>query len=370
MSQQEYDLAVVGAGIVGLGHAAAAVERGLSVVVVDRADAIIGSTIRNFGHIGTTAHVGEARRYADRAHAVWTRLAERAGFWLGRTGTLVVARAADELAILEQAGFGTLLTATEVARQAPVRGAVGGLHAPDDLQVDPREAAPAIAAHLAAAGVAFRWRTSALGASTGVLHTTRGDIRAAAIVVAVNYDVDQLYPEIAEQHGVERCGLDMLLADGIGLGIPLLTGTSMLRYSAFAQTPAAAEVRARYATTHPELLTRDVNQMYAERPDGTLIVGDTHYRGSAIAPFQDEDAFRLLLALGNEAFGRPLTVRQRWQGVYATAPQEFLRVAPADGIRVVAVTTGIGMTTGLGLAESVIEELFGPVPTRPAKEYA
>jgi len=51
-------------------------------------------------------------------------------------------------------------------------------------------------------------------------------------------------------------------------------------------------------------------------------------------------------------------VRERWQGVYARAPHEFLKAAPADGIRVVSVTTGIGMTCGLGLAESVIDDLW------------
>ncbi len=363
-TSRHFDLAVVGAGIVGLGHAAAALERGLSVVVVDRADAILGSTVRNFGHIGTTVHVGEARGYADTAHAVWQRLAARAGFWLGRPGTLLVARADDELAVLEEAGVGRTMTAAQIADMAPVQGALGGIHLPDDLQVDPREAGPAIAAYLEAQGVEFRWRTSALGATTGTLHTSRGDVHADAIVVAVNYDVDQLYPDVAEHHGILRCGLDMLLTDGLGIRVPLLTGTSMLRYSAFAGTSAAGELRRRYATSRPELLARDVNQMYTERPDGSMLVGDTHYRDTAIPPFQDEEAFSLLLDLGDELFGRPLRVRQRWQGIYATAPQEFLRAAPADGVRVVAVTTGIGMTTGLGLAESVIEELFGPVPQK------
>ncbi|WP_318387548.1 FAD-dependent oxidoreductase [Microbacterium maritypicum] len=45
------DVVVVGSGIVGLGAAYAAVRRGLRVIVVDRTDAPVGATIRNFGHL-------------------------------------------------------------------------------------------------------------------------------------------------------------------------------------------------------------------------------------------------------------------------------------------------------------------------------
>jgi FAD dependent oxidoreductase TIGR03364 len=355
----EYDLAVVGAGIVGLAHAAAALARGLRVVVVERGAAITGASIRNFGHLGFSAHGGEAAEYAARSRELWAEWAAGAGFWFAQPGTLIVARHEDELAMLRESGVDDLLTAAEVAERAPVVGAVGGALRPGDAQVNPRTAAPALAAWLAERGVAFVWRTSALGAAPGVLHTSRGDIRAASVVFAVGHDIDHLFPELAEERGVRRCGLDMLLADGVGLGIPLLTGTSMLRYTAFAATASAAEVRARLAREEPDLLARDVNQMYTERPDGTLLVGDTHGAATAIAPFQDEDAFRLLERLGADLFGRPLAVRERWQGVYATAPEDFLVAAPADGIRIVAVTTGIGMTTGPGLAHRVVADLWG-----------
>jgi len=358
-SSDAVDLAVVGAGIVGLAHAAAARERGLSVAVVERGTAITGASVRNFGHLGFSAHAGQAHEYALRSRELWQRWSERAGFWLASPGTLVVARHEDELAMLHEADASGLLTAAEVSALAPVVGAVGGALRSGDAQVDPREAAPAIAAWLAADGVDFHWRTSAVGAEPGILHTSRGQIRAEAIVFATGHDVDQLFPDVAEAHGVERCGLDMLLASGVGLGIPVLTGSSMLRYSAFSATPSAAAVRARYAAEEPDVLAFDVNQMYTERPDGTLLVGDTHAVSPAIAPFQREASFRLLERLGAGMFGQPLEVRERWQGVYAKAPQDFLRVAPGDGIRIVAVTTGIGMTTGPGLAHHVVEELWG-----------
>lgn len=48
-----------------------------------------------------------------------------------------------------------------------------------------------------------------------------------------------------------------------------------------------------------------------------------------------------------------IEVTERWQGVYSSAPDsEFLLVEPISGVHVVTVTTGIGMTTSLGLAES------------------
>ncbi|MET7423007.1 TIGR03364 family FAD-dependent oxidoreductase [Dactylosporangium sp. NPDC005555] len=362
-----YDLAVVGAGIVGLGHAAAAHERGLRVVVVERATGVHGASVRNFGHACITAQTGQAREYAERSRELWLRYARRAGFWASESGTVVVARAADELAVLEQwrdtePGI-TMLRPAEVTDRAPVTGAVGGGWLPRDLQVDPRQAAPALARHLADAGVGFRWRTSALGVDGGVLHTSRGPIRAAAVVVAVGHDVDQLYPDVAEAAEVVRCGLDMLLVAPAALPAPLraplMTGWSLLRYSGSNATPAAAALRERLRAERPDLYALDLNQMYTQRPDGTLVVGDTHYRGSAIAPFQAESSFDALAGVTRELFGVDrLPVLQRWQGVYASAPQEFLVAAPADGVRVVSVTTGIGMTTGLGLGDAIIADLF------------
>jgi len=44
-----YDLAIVGAGILGLGHALAATRRGLKVVVIDRETEAVSASVNNFG---------------------------------------------------------------------------------------------------------------------------------------------------------------------------------------------------------------------------------------------------------------------------------------------------------------------------------
>lgn len=365
------DIVVIGAGIVGLGAALAAVDRGRSVIVVERGSEISGATVRNFGHLCFTPQSGIARDYAITAREIWLRLADVAGFWIDDSGTLVAARHNDELQLLRELAAQRaprdpadvveveLLAAADIEGLAslPAGSTVGGARLPRDLQVNPREAADAIRRYLESRGVEFRMRTSAGRIDTGRVETSRGAIDADLVVVAVNHDIDQLFPTLAERHGVVRCGLDMMrvTADLPGrLGGPLLTGWSLIRYSAFTSTPASAAVRARLTGERPDLAELDLNQMYTQLPDGSLIVGDSHWKGDSIPPFQPERAATAFLAEFATLFARTPQVVERWQGVYATAAQEFLVDEPLPGVLVTVVTTGIGMTTGLGLAEHVV----------------
>ena len=65
-------------------------------------------------------------------------------------------------------------------------------------------------------------------------------------------------------------------------------------------------------------------------------------------------------------------VLERWQGVYASGPDDFLIDEAEPGVLALAATTGIGMTTGLGLAETALAPRLGvdagvltPEGTRP-----
>ena len=370
-AQRSADLVVVGSGIIGLGAAYAAVRRGLTVIVVDRADAPVGATIRNFGHLCIGAQTGEARRYADLSRDLWLRLAHDADFWLRESGTLVAARHADEIAVLEQAaadGGIRMLETDELLRLAPLRaeGLVGGAHIETDLQTDPRTAAAAIVRHLAAQKVDFRFRTAVTSVAGRRVETTRGAITAGAVVVAVNHDIDQLLPEVAARAGVERCALDMMRAAVTlphPLAAPLLTGWSLVRYGRFADGAAAGALRERLHSERPDLAALDLNQMYTQLPDGTLIIGDSHTTSSAPEPFQPEAAFAAFLAEAEALFDMPAPrVLERWQGVYAKAQHEFLIDRVEEGVLVLAATTGIGMTTGLRLAEENLTAAFGWAP--------
>ena len=235
--------------------------------------------------------------------------------------------------------------------------AVAGAWVRPDLQTHPRTAAAAIRAHLETLGVEFRTRTAVGAVETGRVHTTRGPIDAGLVVVAVNHDLDQLLPDLAEAVGVVRCGLDMLRVRGgaASVSAPLLTGWSLVRYGRFARRcPRRQPCGSACTPSVPTSRRSTFNQMYTQLPDGSMIVGDTHYKGVGIAPFQPEAAADLLLEEFEALFGARPSVLERWQGVYASGPDDFLVAEPEPGVLALAATTGIGMTTGLGLAETAL----------------
>nr|WP_194241485.1 TIGR03364 family FAD-dependent oxidoreductase [Galbitalea soli] len=362
---------IVGAGIVGLALAAAALRRGLSVTVVERDARAVGASVRNFGHCCTTAQSGELLELALLARERWLEYGRAAGIMTLQSGALAVARSRTELEVLEQ-----LSASREVGQVVPLSSAevretfgdrsdvriIGGARLRDDLRVDPREAVGGLAAWLAGRGVRFLWQTSYQGGEDGVARTSRGRIRSARTLVSVGHELDYLFPALAAEHEVQRCGLQMAriaVPEGTVIRPAVLTGTSMLRYPAFAETPAAARLAREIGERSPELIAIGANVMFTQRPDGTLIVGDSHFYADTMHPFQDEATSERLLSEIVALLGlRRLRVVERWQGVYASSPrQPFLVAEAAPGVTAVSVTSGVGMTISLGLAERVLDGL-------------
>ena len=71
-SAREFDLAVVGAGILGLSCALAAVRRGIKVVVIERNVRARGASVRNFGLVTITGQDRDTVwRRARRSRELW-----------------------------------------------------------------------------------------------------------------------------------------------------------------------------------------------------------------------------------------------------------------------------------------------------------
>ncbi|MHC6219889.1 TIGR03364 family FAD-dependent oxidoreductase [Arthrobacter sp. MMS24-S77] len=319
------DVVIVGAGIVGLSHAAHAVANGLSVTILERDHRAVGASIRNFGHCCVTAQSGELYELAQASRKYWLEFAALAGFWAVESGAVVLARTEAEMAVLRElsaareegqvellspagvrsrlgSGTGNAMPDDGGAAPASWPALVGGAFLRDDVRVDPRTTVAKLADWLARQpGVRIHWNTAVLGfedsAGQPTVHTSRGDFQGKQVFVCVGHDVDYLFPSLAEEHRIERCALQMSRAaqpPGLTIGPAVLTATSMLRYPAFTDMPAAAALRAEVEQDRPELMDIGANVMFTQRPDGTLILGDSHHYHRTAAPFMDETVTAIL----------------------------------------------------------------------------
>jgi FAD dependent oxidoreductase TIGR03364 len=326
-----------------------------------------------FGHCCITAQEGQNLDMAYRSREGWLAAAKAVGFWSPEAGALVVARSMTELAVLEQLSDkrGTdsvqLLTAPQTAAQlasagSPDPGICGGAFLPADLRVDPRTAAPDIADWLQNQnGVQIHWGTVVKEIQAGTVATTRGDFHADKVLICVGHDLDYLLPEVAARYQVQRCALQMALAPapaGYTLDSAVLTGTSMTRYDGFTTMPAAEAVHQEIQGHSPELVDIGANVMFTRRPDGTVLLGDSHVYGQTIGPFQDEWMTSRLVGEIEKILGTRLTVTQRWQGIYASSPlTALLREDLDSSTTAITVTSGIGMTLSFGIAAETIQRL-------------
>jgi D-hydroxyproline dehydrogenase subunit beta len=364
-SDCSYDVVVVGAGIVGLAHAATAFDAGLRVLILERDGRAVGASVRNFGHVCVTGQSGDLGELAGIARERWLDVGRRAGLGVRETGGMAVARRADELAVLEELsasgheGIG-LLTTAQVRKRLNDHGAddiVGGAELRRDLRVDPRVTAAGLGAWLAEQpGIDICFHTTYFGFDGDRVHTSRGPARAQRVIVCVGHDVDYLYPELAREHQIARCALQMALVeapDGMLIDPAVLTATSLLRYSAFAETNAARALHDRIAAERPDLFDINANVMLTQRPDGTLIIGDSHHTEPTTDVFMTERTTETLYHAICDVLGVDgLKFRERWQGVYASSPRgPYLVAEISDRLSVRAVTAGVGMTIAFGLAQ-------------------
>ena len=388
------DVCVVGAGILGLAHAFEARRRGLSVVLLERDGHAVGASVNNFGHLFAGSQPdGPLLELALAARERWLELAAAAELAIVREGTLIIARAADELAVLEQAAANPLrqalmLSAEQALARVPLAraGVLGALHSRLDLRVDPRTAVARLAALLSRdAGVTLLWRTHVHAVEPGRVDamTAAGSelcgvrVEAAAIVVCPGHDYDRLAPELRSGlTDLTRCRLQMLRVAapaGRCYGPALATGLSLIRYPAFAAQAPAAGLAARLARERPELIAEGIHLLVTQRPDGDLIIGDSHRYGDTLDVFADERIDALLLAEAAALLGVPqLAVRERWLGTYTTraaTPETYAPFAvsrPMPTVRVVENVAGIGMTLAPGFAPVVLDELTADRPQEAA----
>lgn len=372
-----FDLVVVGAGIVGLAHALAAVRRGLKVAVVDREARAIGASVRNFGFVTVTGQQdGDCWRRAMRSRDVWAEIAPQAGIAVEHAGLVVVAQRPEAMTVLEafsRTAMGEACRLLDAAQMRATCGDVlsgrplqGGLYSPHERRVESRDAIPRLARWLEQArGVTFLRRVLVKAVEPGRVVTTAGMLQAPKVVVSPGDDLLTLFPERIAAMGITRCRLHMMkvMPGDAGFRLPaaIMSDLSLVRYLGYSELPEAAALRARLEAEQGACLAAGIHLIAVQGSDGGLIIGDSHHYDWSPAPFAEEAVDRLILDEMHAVLNLPgAAVTERWNGTYASLSDRLMvRDAPEPDIRLVIVTSGTGASTAFAIAEETLDELYG-----------
>ena len=374
MPEAKADVAIVGAGIIGLAHAYLAARAGLKVIVFERNPAASGASIRNFGMIWPIGQAaGAMYRLALRSREIWLEILQAAGLPYFPSGSLHAAYREDEAMVGQEfagraPGLGyacAWLNAAEASRRSGAlrtEGLLGALWSPSELTVDPRLTLRQLPVFLSEKyGVEFYFNTAVQAVDPPRLRSGQRSWQADAIIVAAGDDFQTLFPEHFAQLGLTRCKLQMMRtvpqpADW-RLGPSLAFGLTFRHYPAFEICESLESLRARIARETPEFDRWGIHVMVSQTAEGELTIGDSHEYFLDLDIFDRPQVNRLILDYARKYLRVPsLELAQTWHGSYAKhAEKPFIRFTPAPGVEAVTVTSGIGMTLSFGLAEKTME---------------
>jgi FAD dependent oxidoreductase TIGR03364 len=370
------DIAIVGAGILGLAHAYEAAKKGLRVVVFERSQRASGASVRNFGMIWPVGQPhGPLHEMALRSRSRWLQVLEDARLPYWPDGSLHVVYRPDEAAVAQE--FAELaprlgyqcawLNADEIlARSNAVQphGLLGGLWSETELTVDPRVTLGTLPQYLSAElGVTLRFGCSVHGINLPVIEAGGERWEADHAIVCSGDDFESLYPHVYADSGISRVKLQMLRTvpqpDGWRLGPALAAGLTLRFYPAFAVCTTLPALKQRIASETPEYERWDIHGLVSQTVAGELTLGDSHEYGACVDIFNKQEIDELILRYISGFLRAPsLAIAQRWYGVYAKHPAKpYLSLDAAPGVKIVTSPGGSGMTLSFGVAARTLEEM-------------
>jgi glycine/D-amino acid oxidase-like deaminating enzyme len=359
-----YDVAIVGAGIVGAACADELARRGMRVVLVDRDVVGGGATAAGMGHV-VVMDDSEAQfaltRYSQKLwQSLRTELPEDVEY--EQCGTIWVAADEEELGEVRRkhAFYGTRDVPTEVldaralkAREPNLRdGMAGGLLVPEDVVVYPPCAARFLVGRARKRGSELKLGASATKVGEGRVECDDGsEIRADRVVNAAGAWARMLTSgiEIKQRKG------HLVITD---------------RYAGFLRHQL---VELGYLKSAHSVTSDSVAFNVQPRRTGQILIGSSRQYGAEHKEVDHQMLARMLHRAQEymPALGEMSAVRT-WTGFRAATPDKLPLIGPAPGDKTLYLATGhegLGITTSLATARILADQITGAVPEIPIEPY-
>jgi FAD dependent oxidoreductase TIGR03364 len=380
---KNFDLIIVGGGIMGAFHAYHAAKLGKSVLILEKDNFPISSTVRNFGQAVPSGSSGRWFDFGRRSLEIYQDIQQKFDISVRRNGTIYVASDDTELALINELYtihqsknyHCVLLSKRLCLDQYPELNSNyvrGGIYYPNEVSIEPNLLIYRILDYLQEQyKVAYKPNTTVIdcqeiNGKTEVITANKEKYSAEKVIICSGYVFNLLFPEIYAQSGLIVSKLQMLQTvpmKNISLKGNILTGLSIRRYESFEECPSYKNSTT--PESYLELKKWGIHILFKQAIDGSIIIGDSHEYAPVgktdYLGFDTKDYINnLMLKEAERIVNFPIRqIARTWAGFYAQHPDEIFEFNISPNIHVFTGIGGKGMTTSAGYAEQNIQKLFG-----------
>lgn len=380
----DFDIIVIGGGILGIAHAYHCLQAGLQVALIERHDYPRGATVRNFGQVVPSGMNRKWQSFGRESLRIYQCIQSKVDISVRQEGSIYLASTPEEVGLLEelaainrQTGYRSILWSKQqcLERYPGLRDSYVkmGLFFPDEVKVDPKVAAQRIIAYCTEQlGLVYFSQTTILDITTRngrqVLTDNQGkSYQASKTFLCGGTEFQLLFPEIFAQSDLVRVKLQMMeTVPQQKQVIPgsVLTGWTIRRYESFHECPSYAAIKAQ---ADPEAYQQKfgIHILFKQSPDGGVIIGDSHEYASVAAKETfvlgtDNTINCFILSQAQRIFElEDWQIRRTWIGEYSQCQeQDIFNVTIDQDIHIVTGIGGKGMTGSLGYAKKNVANIL------------
>ncbi len=385
MSNQ-YDLVVVGGGVLGTFHAYHAIKKGLTVALLERDKTSQGATVRNFGQVVPSGMNTKWQAYGRESLRIYKKIQSKFDISVRQEGSIYLASDDDEVQLLEELHEtnasnsypSELLTKEQcIAKYPKLRKnyVKAGLFFPEEIMVEPRIMTNRLHRYLEQSGLNLYMGETVLECDVlrnGVqIYTSQNrTISASKVIICNGSDFKTLYPKLFDESDLVISKLQMMQTKpqpNYRLPSSVLTGLSIRRYEAFAECPSYESIKAK---EDPESFEKKwgIHILFKQAMDGSVILGDSHEyapvsRMDNLGMDLNMDIDNFIVQEAKKIFDLPTyDIQNRWFGLYSQCKTTDIYQNTIDkSIHIVTGIGGKGMTGSAGFAKENINSIFNLV---------
>ncbi len=379
-----YDIIIVGAGALGTFHAYHAASLGKKVLLTEKDQYPINSTVRNFGQAVPSGMPDEWLDFGRRGLHFYKTIQQEFDISVRQNGSVYIASDDDEQQLIHELkskmdGRGYpchLMSTNEIVEKWPSLKksyCKEALFFPEEVSVEPEKLIYRLLEYVCQKFPTITYLPSTTvidcdsnGKNVSIRTNHKQTFTADKLIVCNGGEFKILFSDLFNKSGIVVSKLQMMRTVAmphVALDGNILTGLTIRRYESFQSCPSFASIK---TPEHlAELKKWGVHILFKKASDHSIIIGDSHeYAGVSQADdlgFATQDYINKLMLTEAERIV-DFDVHQiatTWAGFYPQHEEKDIVEYDIDNcIYIRTAIGGKGMTSACGYAEWNINKIF------------